>query len=556
MVTTLTAKERKLVDVFDDDYLFSIPLYQRPYAWTTEEVDELLDDLQNALSRDPKAPYFMGSIVLVKDDASPASEVVDGQQRLTTLTILLCVLRDLALDRPIADEIDHFVRQAGLALKRTKDHYRVNLRERDRIFFANNVQRKGATSDLLHADGAAFTDSQKRLFENVQYLYRVLSEVPHPARDELVYFVVQQCYLVVVAASDRDSAYRIFSVMNDRGLDLSPTDILKAEVLGKMPAASQEAYAAKWEDIEEALGRHDFRTLFNHIRMIYRRDKQRGTLQEEVRESVLVRLSEQAFVDDVLEPYSRVYEVVSRASYVSMQDAERVNSLLRHLHRLDNVDWVPPAMAWLHRHPQNSSLLIRFMRDLERLAYVLFIRRANINERIKRYAQVIEYIDRNSDLFQPQAPLQLTAEEKTEVHMKLNGDIYNQPRIKTPLLLRLDGLLADGVVTYQRAVITVEHVLPQRPMAGSQWAEWFPDDEEREQWTHRLANLVLLSRRKNASASNYDFEKKKQEYFQKGGTTTFALTAQTLTETSWTPRVLHRRQKALLRTLAAEWRLN
>ncbi len=331
MSTALTAKERKLVDVFDDDYLFSIPLYQRPYAWTTEEVDELLDDLQSALCRDPEAPYFLGSIVLVKNEASPSSEVVDGQQRLTTLTLLLCVLRDLALGRPIADEIDHFVRQAGLALKRTKDRYRVSLRDRDRPFFANNVQQKGSIPGFLQADTLTFTDSQKRIFENVECLHRRLRDAPDDTADDLVHYILQQCYLVVVAASDRDSAYRIFSVMNDRGLDLSPTDILKAEILGKIGPASQEAYAAKWEEIEEALGRHDFRTLFNHIRMIYRRDKQRGTLQEEVRESVLVRLTEQAFVDDVLEPYSRVYEVVSRASYQSTQDAETVNSLLRHL---------------------------------------------------------------------------------------------------------------------------------------------------------------------------------------------------------------------------------
>ena len=116
----------------------------------------------------------------------------------------------------------------------------------------------------------------------------------------------------------------------------------------------------------------------------------------------------------------------------------------------------------------------------------------------------LENIDRDGDdPFTPHNPLQLSPQEKSEVYAKLNGDIYNQLRIKTPLLLRLDGLLADDAVSYQQAVITVEHVLPQRPAAGSRWMEWFADDEEREQWTHRLANLVLLSRRKNASVVSW-----------------------------------------------------
>ena len=96
MPAIITAKEQSLVKVFSDDYFFEIPLYQRPYAWTTEEVDELLDDLIDAMDRDSESPYFLGNVVLIKSDGDATSEVVDGQQRLTTLTMLLCVLRDIA----------------------------------------------------------------------------------------------------------------------------------------------------------------------------------------------------------------------------------------------------------------------------------------------------------------------------------------------------------------------------------------------------------------------------------------------------------------------------
>ena len=77
MPAVITAKEQTLVKVFSDDYLFTIPLYQRPYAWTTEEIDELLDDLTDAMGRDSDAPYFLGNVVLIKNDGDAKSEVVD-----------------------------------------------------------------------------------------------------------------------------------------------------------------------------------------------------------------------------------------------------------------------------------------------------------------------------------------------------------------------------------------------------------------------------------------------------------------------------------------------
>src|SRR5256714_13891669 len=96
---TLEAAEKTLLDIFCDKYLFRIPSYQRPYAWTTEQASELLDDIVTACGTAgdiaEQSPYFLGSIVLIKNPADPQSEVVDGQQRLTTLTILIAVLRDI-----------------------------------------------------------------------------------------------------------------------------------------------------------------------------------------------------------------------------------------------------------------------------------------------------------------------------------------------------------------------------------------------------------------------------------------------------------------------------
>ena len=135
--------------------------------------------------------------------------------------------------------------------------------------------------------------------------------------------------------------------------------------------------------------------------------------------------------------------------------------------------------------------------------------------------------------------------KKKAIVRALDGPVYTLPRVPQPLLLRLDSLSADEGARYHHSVISIEHVLPQNPDTESQWCRWFPDDEERAQWTHRLANLVLLSRRKNAAASNWDFETKKSRYFQHDRVAPFALTTQVLTESEWTPEVLERRQSEL-----------
>lgn len=560
MKQTIEAKEQELKRIFSDDYLFEIPAFQRPYAWTTEQTAELLDDLLVAMDgnvdMEEVSPYFLGSIVLIKDPTRALAQVVDGQQRLTTLTILFCVLRDLSDDHEASSSLDKYVCEKGDKFAGSEDRFRLSLRERDRNFFRDRVQQAGRLPGFLKQDKAGLTDSQQRMHENTEYLWKQLSSVDQSKRDRLTMFLVQRCYLVVVSASDQNSAYRIFSVMNDRGLDLSPTDILKADIIGAMPEAIRSTYTDQWEEIEEELGREDFRDLFAHIRMIHVKSKARGNLNQEFQDGVLSKVNGREFIDSVLTPLSEAYQIVSRAAYESTGDAERVNAYLRHLGRLDNYDWAPAAISYFEKNRDDGEALFKFSRDLERLAYALFITRANINDRINRYANVLRAIEQGDDMYGDTSALQLSADEKSSVLTALDGPIYLQTRVRMPLLLRLDSLLADHGATYEHKVLSIEHVLPQTPASDSVWLTWFPDEDTRNLWVHRLANLVLLSRQKNTQAQNFDFERKKQEYFQKKGVATFALTSQVLNQPQWTPSVLESRQSDLTGRLKAEWRLN
>ena len=558
MPETIKASEQNVDKIFGNEYVFEIPVFQRPYAWEKEQVDDLLDDLLFAMRRDDAEPYFLGSVVLIKGD-SPDSQVVDGQQRLTTLTMLMCVLRELTDDPGVKSGLDTRIRQLADDLAGRPQVVRLSLRRQDRDFFYENVQNSGGIVNLLENPPRRETDSQQRIFENVEHLHKALNELAAEERRRLAAFIILQCYMVIVATSDMTSAYRIFSVMNDRGLDLSATDILKAEVVGAIEGTGQQSvYAGKWEDIEQELGRERFGELFAHIRTVYAKAKQRRSLEEEFREHVLNRHNATEFVDRILDQYDDAYKSVLGLPGGIIASTPQIETCLQSLRRLDNVDWMPPAMAFFHRYPQNQDALERFTKDLERLAYGLFILRTYVTDRIRRYGAVLGDIENGNAIQQENSSLQLRSEEKAGILNTLDGPIYTLPRVPRPLLLRVNNMVTDPDtrVTIESSTVSIEHVLPQSPAEGSQWLEWFPDEEVRISWTHRLANLVLLSHRKNGGASNLEFDPKKTRYFQHGGATPFALTTQVINEKEWTPAVLERRQKELIDKLKAEWQLD
>ena len=551
---TIKAEEKPLKKIFSDDYLFEIPDYQRPYAWTTEQTGELLDDLLDAMNRNKEIPYFLGSIVLIKDSGNAHAKIVDGQQRLTTLTILFCVLRELSECKRYQGDMDICIRAKGNLLLGTETRFRLSLRKRDQEFFRDKVQDGKRLEDFVISN-LQLPDSQQSIRENARYLWDKLKKDNQERYENLAKFLLSYCYLVVVSAADRDSAYRIFSVMNDRGLNLSPTDILKAEIIGGIERDERSKYTNEWENIEEDLGREDFRNLFAHIRMIHVKSKAQGNLTKEFREGVLRKVKGSEFINTVLIPMADAYGIVSRATYKSDNNPEAVNTYLRHLKRLDNFNWVPPALVFFSQYMDSQEALIWFIRDLERLAYAMLILRTNINGRVNRYARLLHEIEEGNDLQTDTSALQLSKEEKEDVRRELDGPVYLQPRVRMPLLLRLDSLLAGKGATYERKVLSIEHVLPQTPEEDSGWLEWFPDPEEREIWRHRLANLVLLSRRKNSQAQNFDFERKKNEYFWRNGVAPFPITLQVLDTQDWTPDTLAERQQNLIDLLANEWRL-
>lgn len=550
---TIHASEWPVRKVFGSDFRFKIPSYQRPYAWEKQHVAALLEDLIEA--RDLLPDYFLGSIVLVTDPHG-SHDVIDGQQRLTTLTILFAVIADL-LPPGDAAHLRPFLMQEANPVQGLPATHRLTVREQEREFFERHVQEPDGLGRLFALDPATLGEVERRIRSNAHTLREILEKFDLQELVGLATYISQHAFLVVVRADQFETAYRIFTVMNDRGLELSASDILKAEVIGRLEDTERRRYAETWEATEEVLGRDSFSDLFSHVRMMELRRKATASILKELQENVVPKYAPREFIDDLVVPYGELLDRIQHASWPG--DSPTVRAVNRHLawlNDIDNFDWIAPLMRWMRLHETDVEAVLAFLCALDRLASSMYVRRVYVQPRVRRYGQLLDTIESGVDVLASSA-LNLDVAERRETLRVLDGDLYGMSgRVPRYVLKRLDAHLTGSGATWHHEVISIEHVLPQNPGADSEWTNWF-DAGMRERWTDRLANLVPLNRGRNSAAQNYEFDRKKHEYFAvEGQAAPFVLTNQVLHLQAWTPDVLESRQRDLLAALATLWDLN
>ena len=185
--------EYPIKKVFSNDFEFMIPGYQRPYAWTTEEAGQLFDDLygfwKQKESGETNDLYFLGSIVLIKKENNPQTEVIDGQQRLTTLTILLSVLA-YRVSGDNHDALMQYIYQPGNPLEGLAPKPRLALRERDRAFFQKYIQTAGGIDELFTLDPKTLSDPQQNIWMNTELFVKKTAGWKEDEAVEFVKFIV------------------------------------------------------------------------------------------------------------------------------------------------------------------------------------------------------------------------------------------------------------------------------------------------------------------------------------------------------------------------------
>lgn len=562
-MSSIKGGEYPLSKIFSSEFNYNIPSYQRPYSWTDQEAGILFDDLYDFYkNEDNDENYFLGSIVLIKQDDNPKSDVIDGQQRLTTLTILLAVIAHNLTDSEEKGEFRNYINEKGIKSQGIKPKPRLKIRERDNDFFQEYIQELNINELIALKPETQNTEAKANIVKNSQILQdKILTSFSNESEIfSFGAFLVQRCYLVVVSTPSQQSAFRIFSVMNSRGMNLLATDIIKSDIIGKINENDRDDYTEKWEEIETELGREAFNDLFGHIRMIKMKSKAKKSLQEEFYNFVLTDINNEtaiSFIDSILEPYADAYNTIKKSSYSSTENAEKVNNILKWLNRIDNSDWLPPAMVFYCKHKNDPNSLVIFFEKLERLASYMRMLSYDINRRIERYSKLLSDLQKDSGNIYGDS-IELTSTEQNEFVAELNSDIYKMTGAKRNyLILRLDSFLSDGAAIYKSNVLSIEHVLPQTVSAGSEWEKLWSDVDERAFWLNKIGNLIPLTKRHNSKAQNYDFKTKKEKYFKNNdtGVTSYSLATDVLNYSEWTPEIVKQRQKKLIGIYKKGWNL-
>ena len=537
MATEIKCEKKVIREIFNMWYC--IPDYQRAYVWDTDQVRDLLDDTISAYRENKEAQYFLGSMVLKINEKSENNvsyteyELLDGQQRITTVFLILACMRDMLTDYPqYQNSLAGFVYQAEDAILQQPERMRIifNIRSDVRDFVNEHIKPlHGTCDDALLKEKMQAKDvniSIRNMANAMLVAHEFLEENKSDIIGYLSYFL-NKVLMIYVATEELQDAFQLFTVLNNRGVKLSSSDILKAENLKELSAADRTSWATRWEEMETYFG-EDFDKFLSHIRTILVKKKQTTTLLKEFDEFVysnqeydrtqkkyvprtpILRRGRDTF--ELLYSYYHTYQEVFDTDHSVVTGDYEITNYLKLMETGFGADyWIAPVLDYYRKYRRRG--FVAFLKALDRKLSADWITAATPTVRMENVNAILREIEASQDsaaLFQSKT----FTINKSDFERVINGDIYGRSFAKY-LLLKLD-LIYRGSSTpmIPQAIASIEHILPRNPSADSQWVKDF-SAAEREEWTNKLGNLVLISRRKNTSQGNRDYVEKKEKYFEK-----------------------------------------
>ena len=562
-----------------ENYLFEIPNYQRAFSWEDEHFDELIDDLLEAYDRNREEygppddnlvdyePYFLGSLILQRLDQTDRFDVVDGQQRLTSLVILMAVIRDELEGTTIAENLHKRLYEKGDEMTGKPERYRLSVREQERPFFEEYIVSQGGTQNLDEVDKNRRSEPEQRFIEAVEIFQDRLSKWQSdksPQKDLAGFarFIGRKLTMVEIKTGTKTSAFRLFNVVNARGLPLSTADLLKSENLGEIPKSEEDDYTKRWVDIEEEVGSETLDTFINMIRHLKVKRKAQKSVYDEFVDIVFKREPEfrgKPFVNYLEE----VHDVYDRRILRGIVETDDERKRTRYKTLVSIVNSFYPSEDWMmgiikfDQKFSDEEAFAEFFDAYESKLATDWISGLSLSERLTQLYDVVRLIESSETTEEVLNDELLTTQiesRREDFENTLDADNFYRKgnyQMAKYVLLRLDMERHDNTdVAIYRDSITVEHILPRKPTADY-WRERFDDEAFRLRWTHRLGNLVPLNGRKNSSASNHPFPKKVSKYFT--NRSDFDLVNDLEGEGEWTPEKLRARHAKLKREAVDCW---
>ncbi|WP_139523849.1 DUF262 domain-containing protein [Helicobacter pylori] len=564
----IESSDSHLRGILKDELYYQIPIYQRPYQWTEENCEKLLDDLFFNYEDDREGDYFCGSLVLItisKDSKATTYDIVDGQQRLSTFILLAKVLATL-YDKDLNPT------SRELLEKSLGD---IDGEKRERLHF--NAMGLNAKDDFVYAL-EHFNDSQasknknnkNNYLKNAICLKNYLKKKEIEDINDFIEWLYLRVVFITITCPDADKALRIFNVLNARGLALNATDIFKGELLKHAKEHEREEFVSRWNDLSQRCSDNDLKieTLFSwyltYLNPVTSKEKMEKRLVTWFKNLNKTPLEYLKGVEDFYNAYGEVLEMQDRhAHLLSYKDDDYLRVILcaSLLHRYSDQDiealkellvkfyyqdWV--AGQTRSTRSQTCCNIIDALKEKKSVRYIASIV-------VKKYLDDKNITQRFKDNLK---------ESNLYTKFYYTGKTASKNSWLRPILILVEYSMSDDPKPkrIQKDDYHIEHILPQNPDPSSQWVKDF-SEEERGLYTHSLANLTLLGGKKNTKALsqvlNQDFKEKKEIYMGKTIAldnkktfkvmTCYKMTIDVTQYTEWTPKSLEKRKEELIQKI-------
>lgn len=551
-----------------EDKFYQIPDFQRPYSWDKDNVTTLIDDLLTAYieskksqdqdgkkSQDQDERYFCGSLVLVENKKDDKLDVIDGQQRITTFIIISCVLRDMYYEKLKENEKNLSLIKESIKgrFKEEGGHKKSKLltNVKYRSMFKNKIVKEINFKETKNIEKEI---PDNRYLQNAHYIKFCIEEkISEDFIDinEFVEWLFSSVVLTVITCPSEDNAIEIFNVLNNRGMPLSPIDIIKSHLMQKIKnnEEDRDSFRSTWDDIVDYLKRSDFNMdemlrAYLHYNIATNPQKRLDKELQVVFDNFGKQGKDPIQIIDEIKDFSEAYikartkddkyvyclrylqhgiywhSILSTAVYQNYSDIDKLKSLLVAYYY---QNWISGATA--SRIKQTSFNVLKSVKDNESIESIkqIFV------ENLKRFSTIETFKENIGDNW-----------------------VFHRPWAKAILLL-IEYFYSDGSSKNFIPINSMhcEHILPVTPT--DEWKKIFPDENIRSKWTNSLANLTLLSERKNSQASNKPFKEKVEAYNNKDELTTeFFITQYIIHLEKWDVSELEERKKILIYKIMKE----
>lgn len=509
-------KSFTLNDLFNREVLYNIPSYQRPYQWTKEQVVQLWEDLFEAYENDNEN-YFLGSIITMKSSeySSNCRDVVDGQQRLITLIILFAVIRDnFSLDEENSPLDTNSINSLILMSSQIS---KLSIHRNHSSDFFRTIIENGATININKPSNYELKNEQAPLykFRNTAIIFKnCLLGLQDDRLEGFMDYILNKVLIITIDCLNKDFAVKLFQVLNDRGLALAHSDLIKSYLIDRLHSLNannqvvlkveEECLVSDWEKIESIIGEVDIN--LNELFTIYLYYSS-GVYPKK---SLLDEIQDLFKDKDPRIVVSDLYEFANEYKQKIFYSNSKVIYSFRYSRW--SIYWKAIAMTALVKQVDYyEDLLI----ELRRFYYLSWLAGKTVTQVKYVFFSVIKAIKSKSINYIKAIFRNNIAEYNlvalTKENLKTN--VVDKKSWIKPLLLMLEYESTDNSVTNFIPLakeLHLEHILPKKYYQYKNWGHI--TDDINKKWIGSVANLTLLDGIKNSDASNLPFSEKMGVY--------------------------------------------